>query len=719
MPTATEPETDAPRPAGVAEGGDPSIPASYPPARYLVGVIVGVAGAVVIWVAAPYSDFVIGSSFIADSYLPVAALALLLLLVLAVNPLLRVTIPRAALDSRQLALALGVMLVACCLPAQGLLRMLPYSLARTSIQARGDLRIAEALNTTGIPRKGLFPDRIEFGGETPVADGFIVELAKGESIPWRAWLEPALRWLLFLVPCWLLMLGLALVVLPQWRRNERLPFPLLTIQQAMIEEPKRGRLFAEIFRSRAFRLAAGAVFVLHVLWGAEKYFPGSVPAVPLSWNLNRLFTEEPLVHLPWHLKVNRIYFIFVGAAFFMSTRVGFSVWFFVIVYALWVSLTRTYAPPFHGRAVTDHRFGAMMAMTVGIIWLGRAHWARVFRLLFRGADTDEDRRDRAGGAMLLAGACLMLLWLLWAGVQPVWALVFVAFGFMVSLVVTRIVAETGMPFVRMQFDYQLSFVKMSPVAWLRPATAWLMHVIVIIFPIGSRVSVAGMSTHAVGMDPGASPRDETRLSWILLGVLVLGFWVCGAAHLSANYRHSMTVDGSRQPLNAWGTWRLADANRDIVNWTKLDESRRQSLERARKATDPEARAEARAEAFEKASTPLATASHNRVFHTAFGAALAGLLQWACLLTPRWPIHPIGLVMVHSFYSCEAWASVFLGWLSKVILLKYGGARAYPLGRSIFIGLIVGEVFAAALWAIVPAVLVVLGRPYVIVQVLPY
>ncbi|MHC4502007.1 MAG: DUF6784 domain-containing protein, partial [Planctomycetota bacterium] len=116
--------------------------------------------------------------------------------------------------------------------------------------------------------------------------------------------------------------------------------------------------------------------------------------------------------------------------------------------------------------------------------------------------------------------------------------------------------------------------------------------------------------------------------------------------------------------------------------------------------------------------PLAETNHNRFLHMGFGVVLAGLLQWACLLSPHWPLHPIGLVMVHSFYSCEAWVSVFLGWLFKVLLLKYGGARAYPLGRSIFIGLIVGEIFAAAFWGIVPAVLVLFGQSYEIVKILP-
>lgn len=71
------------------------------------------------------------------------------------------------------------------------------------------------------------------------------------------------------------------------------------------------------------------------------------------------------------------------------------------------------------------------------------------------------------------------------------------------------------------------------------------------------------------------------------------------------------------------------------------------------------------------------------------------------------------------YPARRYLVGVLVWLFKVLLiLKYGGSRAYPLGRSIFIGLIVGEIFAAAFWGIVPTVLVLLGRPYEIVKILP-
>ena len=99
-------------------------------------------------------------------------------------------------------------------------------------------------------------------------------------------------------------------------------------------------------------------------------------------------------------------------------------------------------------------------------------------------------------------------------------------------------------------------------------------------------------------------------------------------------------------------------------------------------------------------------------HLVFGMALAGGLSWLCLRTPRWPLHPIGLLIVSTHYGNWGWPSILLGWLAKSLILRYGGARAYRVARPVFLGLIIGEVFAAAFWCIEPAVMYyVFGSSY--------
>lgn len=73
-----------------------------------------------------------------------------------------------------------------------------------------------------------------------------------------------------------------------------------------------------------------------------------------------------------------------------------------------------------------------------------------------------------------------------------------------------------------------------------------------------------------------------------------------------------------------------------------------------------------------------------------------LLQLHHLL-PRFPGHPLGFVIADSLVIRKIWFSVFLGWLAKGLILRYGGHRAYRALRPTFIGFVAGELMAAALW----------------------
>ena len=665
--------------------------------RMPVAVAIGAAGAVVIWVAALYNNHIIGVGFISDSYLPVAALFLMLVLVLGVNPLLRLIRRRLALDRRQLVIILGMFLTASVLPGQGLMRGLPNSLANVPLRARADKRLAEAYERANLPAC-LFPDRVAYNAETPASEYFVNELPKGRPVPWSAWLGPLVSWGSFLVAAWLMMAGLALIVLPQWRENERLSFPLLALQESLIEEPAEG-LFAPIFRRRSFWIGAGAVFLLYLLYGLKVYNPEGVPAIPLQWDLSRLFTEEPLLHLPGHIYQGRLYFLFVGIAFFMPNRVGFSIWFFVVAYAVYRVIGRSYFPPFDDwGAFADHRSAAMVVITIAILYLGRRHWANVFATLVTRARSDEDRRDRRAAIMFLAGCGGMFAFLVWVGMGAAWALFYVGFAFMVSILITRIVAETGMPFIRIDAGYKTPFVRLMPLNLLNPVAVYFSGIMAIVFTMGSRVSFATMATHAIGLDRDAAPRRQSRLALGLVVLLAIGLVVCGAAHLYFSYHHSMTLDGSQQPICAWGVGLVNISHGDLVK-----------LVDAYKAT---------AKPGAKPITYPFQATYDRWAHLAFAAALTAGLLWLCMHVPKWPLHPIGLLMINTFFGNEAWVSVLVGWLLKVLILRYGGAGLYRKARPLFFGLIVGQVLAGIFWSLEPAARVLLGLRYEAVWVNP-
>ena len=84
---------------------------------------------------------------------------------------------------------------------------------------------------------------------------------------------------------------IVVLVRRQWVENERLPFPIVQLQLALIEPPRRGRALNPLFRSWGFWIALATVFVLQGLSALHQYYPRHVPEVPLSYDLSGIFAN--------------------------------------------------------------------------------------------------------------------------------------------------------------------------------------------------------------------------------------------------------------------------------------------------------------------------------------------------------------------------------------------------------------------------------------------
>ncbi|MDP7130628.1 MAG: hypothetical protein QF437_09075, partial [Planctomycetota bacterium] len=87
------------------------------------------------------------------------------------------------------------------------------------------------------------------------------------------------------------------------------------------------------------------------------------------------------------------------------------------------------------------------------------------------------------------------------------------------------------------------------------------------------------------------------------------------------------------------------------------------------------------------------------FWLAFGGSMmAGLLYLRQFYF--WLPHPIGMIMLVNPIMGAYWFSIFLGWLAKSLITKYGNKETYRVVRSSFVGLIVGELIIIVLAMIV-------------------
>lgn len=641
--------------------------------RVVVAAAIALLGSVVIWVVVPYNNFLLKNTYVSDSFLPEIVVAILMLLILGVNPLLRLAGARWMLDRRQVALICSLMLFAAIIPSNGLMRMFPRFVAEVNQGINTGAVTSRIAASAGL-RQELFPDPLPTmtpgGGvkthETPLSDQFIDELDPGAAMPWKAWLVPMASWGMLILAMWAMMIGLGGVVYPQWRDNERLPFPLLNVYQGLIGDPDdtSGRVLPAVFRSRLFWIGCSVVFIIHAFRGLDIFTGGAFPSFPLSWRLNEYFSDSVLRFAPPALNYQVIFFSVVGVAFFIPSRYSISIWAWVFVYSLYTTFGSAYIPSFDAGQCEAQSFGVLLAITVWILWLGRAHWAKVGRAMFgRSGNDAEARRNAVAGWMFALGCAAIVLWLNWAGCAFWWSVLAMVGCAVVSLLMARLIAETGIPVFWLGRISIAGLTSFFPLAWLSPAILLFTGVFGALLTRTTAVSAAVISTLALGLDATASPTYHRRLMVGGLVVLVIGFVVCGAVHLNMGYHHAeVSTQGkiSADALNAW---------------SRVDNAKAYTLFTSERG------------------------------HQLAGFGIGTALLWACATFPDWPIHPVGILFCRFSIGMIVWFSVFLGWLLKTVITRLFGGGAYRTARPLFLGLIIGELLAVIVWTIVPLVII--------------
>jgi hypothetical protein len=79
-----------------------------------------------------------------------------------------------------------------------------------------------------------------------------------------------------------------------------------------------------------------------------------------------------------------------------------------------------------------------------------------------------------------------------------------------------------------------------------------------------------------------------------------------------------------------------------------------------------------------------------------GATFTGLMMLAKLRLPVWPLHPVAYPLAISSTVQNLTVALFVTWLTKTLLLRYGGLRAYRASLPLFLGMLAGGATASFL-----------------------
>jgi len=482
------------------------------------------------------------------------------------------------------------------------------------------------------------------------------------EIPYDAWAEPLLWWGVFLLALYVTMVSVAVILRRQWMERERLAYPIAQVGLAMVREEEEGRLVNGFFRRPAMWIGCSLPMIFGTLQALQKYDPGW-PVSRLQWMLP--FVGRQMLQL-------KISFAMVGFSYLINANIAAGIWVFHLLSKVEKEvfiLTGLQSDQKLLFGVSDYPFlgyqgvGALLAMVLVGFWVGRGHYGNVLlKALGRRPDIDDGDEILSYRAAVIGsggGVVVMSVWL-WLMGTPLWiAALFVVVAILVFVGVTRIVAEAGLAALRSPMAAPNLIIQGVGSSLCGP-TGVVNLSLTYIWAADVRVFIMATCTNALKMIDEMEPRNRRVVFWAMILAMFIGalgsFWMI--FHMA--YRHGAIN------LNSWFFKGLPEAayNNALRN-----------------------------------IEPVGTYWGGMVFALGGGVVMT-LMMWARQRLPWWPIHPIGFPIGANAMMSYVWFSVFLAWVAKRLVLRYGGASTYARSQAFFLGLIVGQTLCNGLWLII-------------------
>jgi len=480
---------------------------------------------------------------------------------------------------------------------------------------------------------------------------------------WHPWLEPLAWWTGFLVALFAVFLGINLVFRHRWVASERLSFPIVQLPLEMTDPE------TPIFRSRAMWLAFGAAAFVELMNGLHSLKP-AIPAIPTvvlavpQFNLGR-----QLVDSPWNaigFAPVSFYPFVIGMGLLLPTELSFSCWFFFWfykaerVFSTWRGVTLPGAP-----FILEQSFGGYVGLALFAMWIGRRYLGRTLVAAIQGQAAPSDETGgwgyRLAYGLIAAGGVFLVAFSQRAGMSAGYAVAFFVLYFLVSLAVTRIRAEMGLPVHDLHFaGPHQTLDRILGSRLLGPGNETVGS-IYYWFNRAYRSHPMPHAAEAFKLYEAVGRRATGLWPAMVASILVGSVLSCVTQlHFYYDLGAAAGLRGGQVPLWIGGeTWRELAA-------------------RMMSPTPPNWHS--------GAATALGAA------FTFCGMLLSTRVLW-------WPIHPAGYAVSASWAMERLWCPLFIAWLVKSLVIRYGGNRAFLRAVPYAFGLILGDFAMGSFWNI--------------------
>jgi hypothetical protein len=410
-------------------------------------------------------------------------------------------------------------------------------------------------------------------------------------------------------------------------------------------------------RSRAFQLGAGVtiafglVRLAPLLNGAAQGWSVTVP----FW---QVFSDTTLNYV--NISDGLIFPLAIGFAFLVPSDVSLGIWFFYVFMCIQIIIAQSIGWPLEGGRsgpfLQWQQAGAFLALAAGMLYMARRHLWTVCKAGF-------GRREGADGSAepivfplgfwgFVACTAGLVAWNMHFGVSSVAAVGVILLTYCIILVHTRMVSQGGVFFTQHAW---------GPAWFLNGVTGGTMFSApaAVVATLQSQILTSDsrelLAPHAMNSLRIWSIYSKGRRLFLPIMLVTLA-----VALVTALYSSLQWVYYDRGALN------VPIGSSHVYHMTNTFNGIHMMI------SQPEQGA-----------------------HPSWGGLASGVLGMAALIALRgvfywWPINALGFAIAMSWCTRELWFSFLLGWLAKVLILKFGRGTTLRAGRQFFLGVIIGE-----------------------------
>lgn len=485
----------------------------------------------------------------------------------------------------------------------------------------------------------------------------------------KAWLQPVLWWSTFIFAIVFVMLCINIIVRKQWTQGEKLSYPIIQLPLEMTN-PNMNLLRSK-FMWLGFAIASG----MTIINGLNSFFP-TIPQIPIRVRYITIFTDSP-----WNAMGSipiSFYPFAIGLGFFIPLDLAFSCWFFFwfwrILQVVGSALGMRSLPGFP--YMTEQASGGYLALAVIAFWVSRRHIKEVFKKAIGYRIELDDSEEPMKYRTAIIGMICSLAFIFFfcskygissviykstAGMSTIIILVFFVIYFAISTSVTRMRAELGSPVHDLHYSGPDEI--MVRVWGTRRLGVGNLSMFSLFWFINRAYRSHPMPHQLEGFKLAERTRTSNKglvLAMMLATVLgsLSAFW----ALIDRGYRLGMEIRVPWPSLTAFGREPYARLQSWLITLTGTD--------------------------------------YPRSIFTGIGILFTILLMIARMRFFWWPFHPAGYAITTSWGMNIIWSCLFISWLSKWVILKYGGLKAHRAAIPFFLGLILGEFTIGSMWTII-------------------